>query len=215
MPYVRRSKKRTTMRRYRKRFNIARKVNIRRNAKVNHLLTRRFNNTVFYAGSDINPQGGVAKSFALSDLTNYTEFTALFDQYQITGIQYRFVITINPDFVTNTAYRGIYPLIRWVHDHDDASAPATEALVVQYPKMHEFNFAPDKNVTRWFYLKPAIASQAYGSVFSGYSAKWRQFLDSGYPGTPHYGIKAYCTNVFAGMTINLETRYVLKFKSVI
>lgn len=216
MVYVRKSRKRTTMRKYRKRFNITRKRYIRKNSKINHLTTQRFVQKGLISGSDAVSSGSAAYTFSLSDLPAYTEFTNLFDQYQIVGIKYRWVTTQDPstNSQTTASRQGAYPYIKWVHDHDD-SAGLTETQLQQYPRMKEFWFSESSKVTRWYYLKPAVATQAYGTLSNGYIAKWRQFLDCGYPGTPHYGIKAYYNVLNTGVNLLFECKYVLKLKSVI
>lgn len=217
MVYAKKSRKRGTMRRSRRRFNISRKAYIRRNSKVNHLVTQRFIQKAVLSGSDVVLSGGYGTSFQLSDLQNYTEFTNLFDQYSIVGIKYRWVMTRDPSTNSQTVAQnqGYFPYIKWVHDHDDASTPGSEVPLIQYPRMHEHWFSESSKVTRWFYLKPAVATQQYGTLANGYTAKWRQFLDSGYPGTPHYGLKAWYNSLCNGTFIMLECKYVLRFKSVI
>lgn len=193
-----------------------RKAIIRRKAKVNHLTTQRFNSNQVATGSDTIPGNGGGFFFKLSDLYNYNEFTALFDQYMIVGIKYRFVMKINPDFNTTSTYKGIYPVLKWVHDHDDSSAPSSANDLVQYPQMREFNFSTDKNCTRWMYLKPAIANEVFGTALAtAYQPKWRQWCDNAYPGIQHYGLKWYYDNLFAGQSLTLECKYVLKFKGVV
>lgn len=217
MAYGKRTyKKRSTMRKSRRRFNITRKAYIRRNAKVNHLMTQRFVQKAILTGSDVVSSGSASYTFQLNDLPSSSEFTSLFDQYQIVGIKYRWVVTQDPSTNSQTAAsrQGAFPYIKWVHDHDD-SAGATEQQLQQYPRMREFWFSESSKVTRWHYLKPAVATQAYGTLSNGYVAKWRQYLDCGYPGTPHYGIKAYYNVLNTGVNILMECKYVLKFKSVI
>lgn len=184
--------------------------------KLNRLSTQRFVQKAVIAGNDVVSSGSVTYAFALNDIATYTEFTSLFDQYQIVGIKYRWVLTQDPSVNSQTAAakQGAFPYIKWVHDHDD-SGTATEAQIQQYPKMHEHWFSESKKATRWFFLKPAVAAQAYGPISNGYTARWRQWMDSGYPGTPHYGLKAYYNILYTGVNLLLETKYVLKLKSII
>lgn len=216
MPYVR--KKRSAMRKPRRKFNITRKAYIRRNAKVNHLTCKRYKEALYGVnGSDILNNGTAAQTFKLNDLQNSTEFTSLFDQYMIVGIQYRFRIQRDPSVNSSTAVsnQGIFPRVFWVHDHDDSSAPGSQQDLYQYPRMRELQFTANKDTTRWMYLKPAVATQIYGPVNVGYNAKWRTWLDCGYPGTPHYGIKLAYNNLNSGMQLYMDCKYILKFKSVI
>lgn len=214
MPYARKYKKRT-MRKPRRRFNISRKTYIRKNAKVNHLITKRFCFAGDWSGNDLVSSAGLSKTFALNELPNSTEFTSLFDQYMITGISYRWVCIREPGKVTTAANQGYYPRVMWVHDHDSAQVPASFADLQQYSRCQEYYFTSDRMKTKWFYLKPAVANSVYNGVYNGYSAQWRLWLDSGYPGTPHYGIRAYYSENFAGNSLRLETKFHLKFKSVI
>ncbi len=217
MAYVRRYKKRAPMRKRTGRSYMARrKTYIRRKAKVNHLTTQRWLQFIVFNGNDTIPNGGVGQFFKLSDLPNSSEFTALFDQYMIAGVKYRFVSRINPDFNSTSSVKGVYPVIKWVHDHDDANAPSAREDLQQYPGCREFNFSSDKNCTRWMYLKPAIANEVFGTTLTtAYQPKWRQWCDNAYPGIQHYGLKMFVDSCYAGQTIYLECKYVLKLKGVV
>lgn len=207
-----------------KRFNITSKASykkknyIRRNTKVNHLTCKRFIEGIYGVnGNDFVNNGTNAVTFTLNNITSYTEFTNLFDQYQIAGIQYRWRIQRAPESNSNTAstYQGIFPRVYWVHDHDDSSVPANQQVLYQYPRMREFAFTDNKDCTKWYYLKPAVATQVYGPVNVGYNAKWRAWLDCNYPGTPHYGIKLAFNSLYSGMQLYMDVKYILKFKTVI
>lgn len=199
-------------------FGRRRRTYIRRNAKVNHLSCKR---AVFgkfgVNGSDTVNNGSNSVTFALGDVPSAAEFTSLFDQYMIVGIQYRWRVQRDPSVNSSTAIanQGIFPRIYWVHDHDDAGASSTVSSLSQYPRMRELAFTANKDCTRWQYLKPAVANSIYGSVYNGYTAKWRTWLDCGYPNTPHYALKFYYENLNAGMQLYLDCKYVLKFKSCI
>lgn len=216
MAYVKKARKRSGMRKYRRRFNITRKAYIRKNSKVGHLTTKRFVYGGDLSGSDTVPSLGGSKYFALNDLPSSGEFTSLFDQYMITGISYRWVIIRDPIKVNTSTYQGIYPRVMWVHDHDSVQTPTAFSDLQQYPRCQEVYFTSDRMKTRWYYLKCAVAQQFYNGVTtSGYGAKWRQWLDSGYPGTQHYGLRWFYSELYAGEILRLECKYHLKFKSVI
>lgn len=210
MPYVRKRSMRKRTRKTTRKFNITRKK-----AKVNTLTTKRYQLFQVVTGNDLISSTGGGQFFKLNDLTNSSEFTNLFDQYMITGIQYRFVTRINPDIVTTVTNRGVYPVLRWVHDHDDVTSPSSATELYQYPAMREFNFTSDKNCTRWMYLKPALANEVFGTVVqTAYAPKWRQWCDCNYAGIQHYGIKYYADNCYSGQSIYLECKYILKFRGV-
>lgn len=197
-------------------FNITRKYT----RKMHTLTTKRWCSYAPLNGSDAvggsSPAAGI--SFKLSDLNNYTDFTGLFDQYMIAGIQYRWSLKIDPSFVTTAANRGLYPYLKWVHDHDDANVnQATFATeVVQYPQMKEFIFSSDRPNTRWYYLKPAVANSVYATaVTTGFAPMWRVYIDSSNYNAQHYGIKCQADQLYGGQQIFLETRFVLKLRGVI
>lgn len=161
-------------------------------------------------------------SFALTDLTNYTEFTALFDQFKIAGIKYRWVLNRNPDFagavvstVYNTVVQGQYPRIMWVQDYDGGAAPANFAELQQYPRMKEVYLTPDRPATRWYYFKPARLAVEYESAtLSAYRPTWKGFIDVASTDTPCYGIRAFGDSLNSNVQLRLECWYYLVMKNV-
>lgn len=160
--------------------------------------------------------------FKLSDLGNYTEFTALFDQFKIGGIKYRWVVNRNPDYggavvsnVYNTAVQGLYPRLMWVHDYDGGAAPANFADLQQYPKMKEVYLTPDRPYTKWYYFKPARLAVEYESAtLSAYRPQWKGFLDVASVDTPHYGIRMFADSINTNVQVRLECWYYLVMKNV-
>lgn len=215
MAYVRKRGRKKTMRKSRRRYNLVRKAMGR--PKVNALTTKRWASYTAMNGSDVVPQQAAGMFFKLNDLANSTEFTNLFDQYMIAGIQYRWCLKLSPDFVTTSTNRGLYTYLKWVHDHDDVTINTTTIAndIVQYPKMQEFIFSPDRPNTKWYFLKPAVANSVYGTlVTTAYAPSWRVWCDSAYPGIQHYGIKAVADQLYAGQQLFLECRFILKLRGV-
>lgn len=163
-----------------------------------------------------------ALTFQLSDVPNHTEFTNLFDQFKITGIKYRWVVTRNPDYggglvsgVPNASYTGSYPRIMWVHDFDSTSVPANFAELQQYPNMKEIYLNDSKPVTRWYYLKPArLAVEYETAVLSAYRPTWKGFIDCASDATQHYGLRYYMDGLAANVQVRLECWYMMAFKNV-
>lgn len=183
--------------------------------KVNTLMTKRFVVKTTIIGDDVANFGSSTHNFKLSDLPNVGEFTSLFDQYMISGIQYRWIIRREPGFVSTAANKGFSPRLGWVHDHDSDQVVSAFSDIQQYPRYQEVNFTDSKMATRWYYLKPASCSSVYNGVYNGFSAQWRTYLDSAYPAVPHYGIRAYFEGLYLGNILQLECKYILKLKSVI
>lgn len=198
-----------------KKYFRKRKIYRKRNKISNRLVCQRFVYKLTLAGNDTVSTGSGGITFSLTDVINSGEFTGLFDQYKIAGIKYRWVLKRNPDQANTVTYKGMYPRLVWVHDHDSAQTTATLSDLQQYNRMSEFYFGDNKMSTKWNYLKPAVANSVYNGVYNGYSAMWKKWLDCGYPAVPYYGIRYYYDALFAGITVELECKYYLAFKSVI
>lgn len=143
-----------------------------------------------------NTLGG-AGVFQLNDIELPSEFGNLYDRYMITHVQARIQLVTNPDAVLPTnvtswpgnIYTGanFYPKFWWCPDYDDSSVESlddlkqrakTKCIVLQPNRMFLVN------------LKPAVLVQSYGSVIStGYSPKWRQWVDMENRNVAHYGYK--------------------------
>lgn len=202
---------------YKKRKYIIRRVP-RVVRKMNFLTTKRWASFTALTGNDLIPQQVAGLFFKLNDLNNSTDFTNLFDQYMIAGIQYRWSLKIDPSFVTTSTNRGLFPYLKWAHDHDDVTVNSATlpGEIVQYPKMQEFIFSSDRPNTKWYYLKPAVANSVYGTlVTTAYAPAWRVWCDNQYPGIQHYGIKAVADQLYAGQQIFLECRYIVKLRGVV
>lgn len=163
--------------------------------------------------------------FSLSDLPNYTEFTTLYDQYQIAGVKVKFIpnntqISIARLYDNGTGSNVQYaaagvPQCITVLDYDDASALSAKGDYLQYQNCRMFNaVTPHKR-----YFRPHIASAVYQSaVFNGFANHKRSWIDVASASVEHYGMKMYMDS--SALTINgliayqLYFTYYLKFKGV-
>lgn len=131
-----------------------------------------------------------AYAFTLSNsLTNYTEFTNLFDQYRLKSVMIKFRL-VQPPEANNTSLTGqYYPDIVVSVDHDDNSTPAGYDTIQQYGKSKQGILKPDK----WFTYKchPTAVVQMYKTATTtGYGpASRNQWFDCNYIDIPFYGIK--------------------------
>lgn len=220
---ARRYRKRSTRRRFRKKSYRKRSTRVLRTVARSQVYPFKR----FQFKATLTPGDGNTFSqnidFKLSDLGNYTEFTALFDQFKISGIKYRWVINRSPDYggtvvsnVYNTTVQGTYPRIMWVQDYDGAaSAPANYNELQQYPRMKEVYLTPDRPYTRWYYFKPARASVEYESAtLSAYKPEWKGFIDAASVDTPHYGLRVFGDSVNTNIQLRLECWYYMVFKNV-
>lgn len=132
----------------------------------------------------------VANVFAFNLVPNVAEFTALYDQYKITGA--KVVLTpalsegINSPLFGTTSTLGFSP-VNSIIDYDDSSVPTSEAELLEYGSHKQT--APFKKHVR--YLKPKVLQQIYLSALStAYRPISDQWLStSSSSAVPHYGLK--------------------------
>jgi len=207
-----RRKRRTTTRR---RFNISRpRTALRQTARSQVFALKRFvSGKVAQNGNDAVPSLGRGVDFQLVDVPAYTELSSLFDQYKITGVAYRFVISRDP-MATNVTTK-LYPRLTWVHDYDDASAPSSFNEIAQYPNCKEHWFSETRQHTKWHFIKPAKSQVMYESAtLSGYQPTWKGFVDMASNIMPHYGIKMWWDYLQTGVTLYMQCKYYVVCKNV-
>lgn len=134
-------------------------------------------------GNIANPAAG-GITFKLSNIADYTSYTSLFDQYQITAIDF---ILRPRNNVTNSASIAVTlaPLLL-VIDYDDATSPASASVLQQYQNVMVVESY--QSVRRVF--KPSYTNFAYQGATPGYSVN-QGWCDCAYPDILHYGIKYY------------------------
>lgn len=132
--------------------------------------------------------------FALDKVINYTELTALYDQYKINFVE--IYMMWSPDYlhVATAATSGeranlVPPSLKIYHiaDYDDANA-LTKDEFKERAKTQLTLLKPGmvKKIT----VKPAVLSQMYETLTStGYAPKWNIKLDTEDPSVPHYSYK--------------------------
>lgn len=164
--------------------------------------------------SGVGTAGANGYAFALADLTSYTEFTNLFDQYKITGVKLDFI-----PFADNISWQvanngaGISapggPLLISA-DHDDSTPPASanEMLQKQTTKV-----IPVGRRYRMF-IKPKFNVATYSGGGIAPASGW---LDTGSVSVPHYGAKAWMAapNIpDTSFTYQVWATYYIKCKGV-
>jgi len=129
---------------------------------------------------------GYAVQFEASQVINWSELSALYDQYCIDKVQY--VWELATPFISN----GVYPYVAVAPDYTDATAPISASNVLELAQAKVFQFSPDK--TRFAVtLKPKPAMQAFLSgVTSGYAIpSGDTWFASDNSTVDHYGIKVW------------------------
>lgn len=153
-------------------------------------------------------------TFKLEDVPNYTEFTALYDQYCIKGVS----ITIMPRYNIaaptpdgGVSATGQVPQTWSILDYD-GSFPTTEAGMLQYQ-----NLKMQKG-TSWHkrYVVPAVSAEIFNGITTAYAPKKRVFIDTANPDVKHYGICVMIpvVNTDTDCAWDVKTTYYLAFKNV-
>ena len=139
-------------------------------------------------------------SIYADSLPNFTEFSALFDQYKVERVYLRFDL---PPQYFNSGLTTIIPLVQYVSDYDDGG-DATKTDLQQYPQYQVHSFLKDGYTPLIFTLSPKPLRDIAGSgVATSYgpmtSVPWIRTAEMS---TPHYGIKLNFD--FLGTTFNVS-----------
>ena len=164
--------------------------------------------STFYAHAD---------SYSLDQISNYTSFVDIFDQYRINCI----VEKISCIEGSNTAGNpGIfmYTLI----DNDDETLPANAPEMLDNAKTqsHMVTGMQPRTITKKLRPVPSQAFYAGGTLNPiGYGPQFRrQWIDTRSPGVPHYGLKigwdSSAAPLNTPMTFVLETTYYISFRHI-
>lgn len=148
-------------------------------------------------------------SFAMSDLSNYSEFQSLFDSFKIYGIQLKFIPSqINAETGSSTA--GVSQLLV-ANDFDGTSPPTTDAGF--FERDHKLWFL---NRPKKWYIRPRVLNSVYeGVAATSYNPKANVWLDCAEPDTPHYGVAYKLRNLATNATVTVVATYYLELKEQI
>lgn len=209
------SKKKSTVYRKRRRFNVTgKRMRFMRFTRWSSL-NATYNTHLVITGSNVSYSSQGSTQFRLSDTSGYTELRNLFDNYCIRKVLYRWVVSRDPSAVTgNTSTVGTFPRLCWVHDFND-STPINRLQMQQHPRMREVFFTENYQRTKWYTLKPASLTQFFeGTVATASKPTWGAFVDTNDYDMPHYGIKYQYDELYQGVNLYLEAKVVIDCKGI-
>lgn len=193
-------RKRYANRRYRRSFPITRKLS-------DHTVYR-FKRTIQLAAGITNSNSadtfGVI-TFQLSNLSNNTEFTNLFDQYQITGVLLRFVPSVQN--LINPSLGDVGSFI-FVPDYNDAVIPTAMSELYER-QSSKIKYGANRAFT--LFIRPKVAISIAGGF--GPSMK-NQWIDSTNPTVDYYGLKWGFRQAPTTTHIDVFATYYLKMRNV-
>lgn len=155
---------------------------------------------------------GNSYTFRLTDVGQYTQFTALFDMYRIDAVEVEFLLS-------QMGGNMQYPALYWTPDYDDSSVPANAQAVLDYQQAEIYQFTEAKTSFRRL-IKPKLAQTVYnGVIASGYAmAPPGIWVNTDQPGVSYYGMKywlvGYNSTTANQSNVQITLRYHLSFKTV-
>lgn len=178
--------------------------------KVYRFVRSAFYNTIT-SSSSIQYGSG---NFKLSDLPNYTDFTALFDKYRFVCVIVKFIPSSTLGDVNSTSVlTGDNPLVYTVIDYDDSQAP------LSVDELRQFDTAQVNPVGKYFQrvFCPRAALAAYSGTFTSYStAPQRMWFDCNSPNVQFYALKwastPFTTGTGTAAMFQMEVDYIMEFK---
>lgn len=176
-----RTRTRKPFTRYRRRRSYKRRSRIKGRRRTSltefpHTFKRCFN-----AAEITETTGAFNFVYSIGQLPNLTEFSNLFDQYQITGVKLTFIPNYTSSGIT-TADTNQVPQMYVAHDKD-GGGPVTETDFLQ-------RGIKPRSITRpWStFVRPTTLKATFGPIANNYTTGHRrQWLDMSITDTPHYG----------------------------
>jgi len=163
-----------------------------------------------------------ALTFQLSDIPGYTNFTAVWDEYQITGVTLKFVQPFDASIIgafnpvtgatTNVI---IQPSLLTAADFTDAVTPTESILLTHEDCIIHGQMDTPKMVS----VKPVPLGALYQGAFTGYGREDNQWVECNSAGVQHYGLKYGLVRGSNVPTINFPyivwATYHLRFRKIV
>jgi len=175
------------------------------------LVSKTFTVRQLYSAGDLTLTNSLSSAtsfafqFSLADITNSSNFAAIFDQYRFLAIRATLIPRVN-----NIPYSYSSPPLYTAVDYDNNSAVGVNAIRA-YSNCLESQWY--ERVERVF--KPHLAIAAYNGAFSGYANQQDEWIDSTSTGVSHYGLKWATEQTTSVYSIDLELEYWLEFRNII
>ncbi|AUM61843.1 capsid [uncultured virus] len=144
--------------------------------------------------------------FQLSDLTNVSEFTNLFQQYRINCVVVSLIPNYNINQIPASGTGTNIPIIGWVQDFDDGSNPTSVPELQEYQRYKERKFTGPIKIKIW----PAVSSLVFSSAgVDGFAVKKKMWIRTDVTTVKHYGLKYCVYNMAANQNYVWNIRYTM------
>lgn len=152
--------------------------------------------------------------FSLDQVPQPADFTALFDQYMITGVKVDFRLILDPAAAAFGS--ATYPNLYVRKDYDN-TASETIQEIAQDNKAKRFILSPNR--THSVFIRPALQSEYFNTAtgLTDKSPVWKRWFDCSNTNMQHLGIKWAIDTMgillTPGNTMDIEFTYYLAFKN--
>lgn len=138
---------------------------------------------------------GFSLSFALGQSQNYTDFTALFDRYKLTGAKVTFLYQISE---ATAGGAQVLPTINYGVDYDDNAPPTS--LDVMKQKQNTKRRILTANRPYSIFVKPRHLNTVLdaGGATSNVLSSTSGWLNCENPNVPHQGLKFWIQDLYSG-----------------
>jgi len=148
---------------------------------------------------------GQGYTFQLSQCVDYTDWTAVFDQYRVVAVELTFSPYGNVRERSSVDAGRLFTCI----DFDDASSPTSANDVRRFDTC--IVTQPWQSVTRR--LAPRCADALYSGAFTSYGSEQNKWVDCSSPSVQHYGVKAWIdTSTTIASNWSIEAKFYLEFR---
>jgi len=163
-------------------------------------------------GDGITNAKFIGLNFTLSSMINAAEFSALFDQYKLTGIKLNFYLSRNP--ANSTSVNGIRPRLYIVTDYDTSTAPSSFDELREYSNSKVWNFDSAKPFS--YFVRPKVLNEVYRSGVSTGTAPVRPpWISTQHLDLQHFGVRMGIENIQdVDYTIVIEPTFYFGVKNV-
>lgn len=159
-----------------------------------------------------NPNGTI--QFSLDQVPGVADFTALFDQYKITGVKVDFRLILDPSAAA--AGSATYPNLYVRKDYDNTTAETIQEIA-QDNRSKRFILQPNRVCS--VFVKPALQAEYFntGSALTDKSPVWNRWFDCSNTSMQHLGLKWAIDTMgillTQGVTMTIEFTYYLEMKN--
>lgn len=152
------------------------------------------------SGVPSNYQVGAAMAFKVTDVPNYTDFTALFDQYRLDQVDIE-ISNLHNNADAGTAVT-LMPSVTYCPDFDDGAVPSNSALLSQRQRTKQWTFRGNGQPLK-FSVRPRTAAFVYkpSGTTIGYAVGTENtYVNVANNDVPYYGVKLWFSDMYISGT---------------